>query len=95
MTDIPDQLKQKLLTVIHDDYEGCEFLTAASQLLVNKIKTLADAIKDDIHEFNQLRDKIGEIGMCISDAEKSLEEAEACYTKLVEILADNKPEKDT
>jgi hypothetical protein len=35
--------------------------------------------------------EIGEVGLFISNSEKRLEEVEECYTKLVEALAEGKP----
>ena len=91
MPAISNKLKQKLLTVLKDDYEECQFFTASSQLLINKIKDISDGIESKNMDFNKLRDTIGEIGIFINNSEKRLQEVEECYTKLIEILADEKP----
>ena len=92
MAKITETLKKNLLTIIIDDYEKCEFFMAASQILTNKIQDISDLIENGDTDFNRLRDSIGEIGILISHTEKRLEEVEECYTKLVEALADGKPE---
>ena len=86
-----ETLKKKLLTILIDDYEKCEFFMAASQILINKLHDVTDIIEKDDTDFNRLRDSIGEVGILISHTEKRLEEVEECYTKLVEALADEKP----
>jgi hypothetical protein len=91
MAKITDTLKKKLLTILIDDYENCEFFMAASQMLANKIQDAKDLIEKGDTDFTRLRDSIGEIGIFISHTEKRLEEVEDCYTKLVEALADEKP----
>ncbi|MEI6125626.1 MAG: hypothetical protein WCQ99_03645 [Pseudomonadota bacterium] len=91
MTAISETLKKKLLTIIKDDYEECGFFMASSNMLTHKIKEVSDSILAEPMEFNQLRDSIGEIGIFISNTEKRLEEVEECYTKMVEILAEEKP----
>ncbi len=90
MAKLSDSLKIKLKTIISDDYEECRFVVAAAQLLTNKIHEIAKMQEADA-EFEALRDSIGEIGVLISNAEQRLQEAEDCYTKLVEALADEKP----
>ena len=84
-------LKKRLITIIKDDYEECQFYIASSHMLINKIKDLTEIINQQETDFNKLRDEIGEIGIFISNAEKRLEEVEECYTKLVEALAEEKP----
>jgi len=91
MAKISEPLKQKLLTILKNDYEECQFFMAASQLLTNKIHDITDIIENRDPDFNTLRDSIGEIGIFISHTEKRLGEVEECYTKLVEALSEEKP----
>lgn len=91
MAKLSESLKLKLKTIINDDYEECRFVVAAAQLLTNKIHEIAEMEDAD---FNHLRDSIGEIGVLISNAEKRLQEVEDCYTKLIETLAEEKPDED-
>jgi cell division GTPase FtsZ len=93
MSKTSDRLKQKLLTILNDDYEECQFFMAASQLLTNKIQDVSETVNEQDIDFNKLRDVISEIGIYISNTEKRLEEVEECYTKLVEALAEEKPKK--
>ncbi len=92
MSKIQHHLKQRMLSIIKDEYEDCSFFTAAAQLLTNKFHNIAEDIQNDKLSFNELRDTIGEIGIFISNTEKRLNEVEECYTKLVEAMADDKPE---
>jgi hypothetical protein len=91
MTELSKKLKQKLLAILKDEYEDCRFFMAASNILTNKISDLSETIQNDNLNFNELRDSIGEIGLFLSNTEKRLQEVEDCYTKLVEILAEEKP----
>ena len=93
MSNTPDKLKQKLLSILKNDYEECQFFMAASQLLINKIQDTSQIVQEEELEFNKLRDAVGEIGIFISHTEKRLEEVEECYTKLVEALAEGNPKK--
>ncbi|MCP4715852.1 MAG: hypothetical protein GY868_12100 [Deltaproteobacteria bacterium] len=88
MKQIPEPLKKKLIGVVRKDYDECRFFLAAAQLLTNKIQDVCTAIDKEQIDFNSVRDTIGEIGIFISNTEKSLEEVEDCYSKLVDILAE-------
>ncbi len=90
MSKISNKLKTKLLSVVKDEYEDCDFFMAASNMLTNHIKNISDEIKENKIDFNKLRDEIGEIGIYINNVEKRLLEVEDCYTKLVETLAEEK-----
>lgn len=91
MAQTPALLKQKLIGIIKNDYEECQFYMASTHMLINKIKDLALLMEKDDLEFDLLRDEIGQIGIFLSNAEKRLEEVDQCYTKLVEALAGGKP----
>ena len=92
MANAPTVLKQKLISILRDDYEECRFYLASTNMLLNKLKSLNELLEQDAVEFERLRNEIGEIGIYLSNSEKRLEEVEECYTKLVEALADGKPE---
>ena len=87
------KLKKKLLNILRDEYEECSFFIAASSTLTGKIADLAEHIDKDSMDFNSLRDRIGEIGLFISNTEKRLEDVEECYTKLVDALSENRNKK--
>jgi hypothetical protein len=91
MANAPVRLKQKLISIIKKDYEECQFYMASTNMLIHKIQDIAALLEKGEVEFDKLRDEIGEVGLFISNAEKRLEEVEECYTKLVEALADGKP----
>jgi len=90
MNKISNKLKTKLLNVVKDEYEECDFFMAASNMLTHHIKNISDEISENKMDFNKLRDEIGEIGIYINNVEKRLLEVEDCYTKLVETLAEEK-----
>lgn len=91
MAKTPAVLKQKLIAIIKNDYEECQFYQASTQMLINQIKDIVTLMEKDDVEFDTLRDEIGQIGMFLSNSEKRLEEVEQCYTRLVETLAGGKP----
>jgi len=91
MANTPAVLKQKLISIIKNDYEECQFYLASTHLLINKIKDLVTLMEKEEVEFDTLRDEIGQIGIFLSNSEKRLEEVDQCYTKLVETLAGGKP----
>lgn len=95
MSGVSESLKQELVTIIRQEYENCDFLPAAAQLLTGKIKLLCDDVADGKLGFTQLRDSVGEIGIFLSNTEKRLSEVEDCYTKLVEALANEKKTADS
>lgn len=90
MDGLSESLKEQLVTIIRQEYENCDFLPAAAQLLTGRIKLLCEEVAMGKPSFTQLRDSIGEIGIFLSNTEKRLSEVEDCYTKLVEALADEK-----
>jgi hypothetical protein len=89
----PDALHQKLLAILRDEYEDCEFFMAASLQLTTKLRSVSEAIRVQGMDFNALRDMIGEIGIFIHNTERRLAEVEDCYTMLVDALASEKPKK--
>jgi len=86
MSKVASAIKEKLHTILTKDYENCQFFFAAADLLSDKLKNITELTQQEEIEFNLLRDTIGELGICISNIERGLEEAEECYTKLVEAL---------
>ena len=89
MKKLPEKIKERIISIVKEDYEECRFYTAASQLLVNKINDISKSLEQESVDFTEFRDSIGEIGIFLSNAEKRLLEVEECYTKLVEALADD------
>lgn len=83
----PDTLNQKLLHIIQNDFDGCEwFIIAANELM----KTVSDTIilfKDANTTFETIRDSIGKIGVGIGNVERCLDGVEDCYNRTVELLS--------
>jgi len=90
---IHDTLRQKLLTILSDEYKDGEFFMAASHQLILKMRSVSETIRGQEIDFNALRDTIGEIGIFIHNAEQRLTEVEDCYTKLVDALSEEKTKK--
>jgi len=86
MSKVASAIKEKLNTILTKDYEACQFFFAAADLLSDRLKNIAELTQQEDIEFNLMRDTIGELGICISNIERGLEEAEECYTRLVEAL---------
>jgi hypothetical protein len=86
MSKVASAIKEKLHTILTKDFEECQFFFAAADLLSDKLKTITELTQQEEIEFNLVRDTIGELGICISNIERGLDEAEECYTKLVEAL---------
>jgi hypothetical protein len=89
MSKLTSEARAQLASIITTDYEDCHFFAASAQMLVNKIKDFSECAQEEETTFEQLRDEIGQIGVFLGNAEKSLQEVEDCYTKLVESLSDN------
>jgi hypothetical protein len=86
MSKVASAIKERLNTILTKDYEECQFFFAAADLLSDKLKNITEMTKQEEVDFNLMRDTIGELGICISNIERGLEEAEECYTRLVEAL---------
>jgi len=86
MSKVASAIKDKLHTILTKDYEDCQFFFAAADLLSDKLKNITELTRDEEIDFDVLRDTIGELGICISNIERGLSEAEECYTRLVEAL---------
>lgn len=86
MSKVASTVKEKLHTIVTKDYEECQFFFAAVDLLGDRLKNITELTQQEEIDFNLMRDTIGELGICISNIERGLEEAEECYTKLVEAL---------
>jgi len=93
MPPLQDALRHKLLTILRDEYEDCDFFMAASHQLTLKMRSVSETIRGQEIDFNALRDAIGEIGIFIHNAEQCLTEVEDCYTKLVDAISADRPQK--
>ena len=83
----PVPINQRLLDIIHNDFDGCKWFIIASNELMKTIHNTIELFKDSNTSFKEMKNSIGEIGIGISSVEKSLEGVEECYNKLVESLS--------
>ena len=78
----------KLLKIMEDDFDGCEwFIISANELM----KTLNDIIalyKDKQASLEVIKDSIGKIGIAIGNVQRCLDGVEDCYSKSVELLGE-------
>ena len=79
---------QKLLGIIHDDFEGCEWFIVAANELMNTLSDITSMANDRTTSVEMITDAIGKIGMGISNVERCLDGVEDCYNKSVELLSD-------
>jgi hypothetical protein len=91
MAPISRQLQQRLLSILRDEYDECQFFMATSNMLTHRIKDITALVQQENVDFTRLRDLVGEIGLFISNTEKRLLDVDECYTKLVEAMAEEKP----
>jgi hypothetical protein len=79
---------QKLLGIIQDDFEGCEWFIVAANELMNTLSDITSMANDSTTSVEMITDAIGKIGMGISNVERCLDGVEDCYNKSVELLSD-------
>jgi hypothetical protein len=81
-------IHQKLLDIIHDDFEGCEWFIIAANELMNTLSDILAMAQDSSTSIEKLTNTIGKIGIGISNVEKCLDGVEECYNKSVKLLTD-------
>ena len=79
---------QKLLGIIQDDFEGCEWFIVAANELMNTLSDITSMANDSTTSVEMITDAIGKIGMGIRNVERCLDGVEDCYNKSVELLSD-------
>ena len=67
MAKISRKLKSKLLDILNNEYEDCDFFMAASNILTNHIKDISSSVNKENPDFDKLRDEICEIGVYINN----------------------------
>jgi len=80
-------VNQKLLDIIQDDFEGCEWFIVAANELMNTLSDITSMANDRTTSVEKITDAIGKIGMGISNVERCLDGVEDCYNKSVELLS--------
>ena len=79
---------QKLLHIIQNEYDGCEWFIISAHELMKILNDMIDTFKEDSGKsFEEIKDSIGNIGIGLSNVEKCLEGVEECYSKLIEALS--------
>ena len=81
-------MHQKLLTLIRDDFEGCEWFIIAANDLMNTLTDIVSMANDSTTPVEKITNTIGKIGIGISNVERCLDGVEDCYNKSVELLSD-------
>ena len=79
---------QKLLGIIQDDFEGCEWFIVAANELMNTLTDIVSMANDSTTSVEKITNTIGNIGIGISNVERCLDGVEDCYNKSVKLLSD-------
>ena len=78
---------QKLLKIIEEDYEGCEWFIISANELMQKLNKSIELYKNNQTSLETIKDFIGEIGIGIGNVQRCLDGVEDCYSKTVEQLS--------
>ena len=78
---------QKLLKIITEDYDGCEWFIISANELMQKLNASIELYKNNQTSLETIKDFIGEIGIGIGNVQRCLDGVEDCYTKTVELLS--------
>lgn len=81
-------IHQKLLDIIQDDFEGCEWFIIAANELMNTLSDILAMANDSTTPVEKINNAIGKIGIGISNVERCLDGVEECYNKSVQLLSD-------
>jgi hypothetical protein len=81
-------INKRLLDIIQNDYDGCEWLIISASELMETINHTIEMFKNN-RSFDDIKDSIGQIGIGISDVEKCLDGVEECYSRMVEELSND------
>ena len=79
---------QKLLKILKEDYDGCEWFIISANELMQKLNESMELCKNEQTSLETIKDFIGEIGIGISNVQRCLDGVEDCYSKTVELLGD-------
>jgi len=83
-----ETIHQKLLDIIQDDFEGCEWFIIAANELMNTLSDILAMANDPTTPVEKITNAIGKIGIGISNVERCLDGVEECYNKSVKLLSD-------
>lgn len=79
---------QKLLKVLQDDFDGCEWFIISANELMKTLNDLSEMYKDKKASLESIKNSIGKIGIGIGNVQRCLDGVEDCYSKSVEVLGD-------
>lgn len=88
MEDSKDTTHQKLLKVLQEDFDGCEWFIISANELMNTLNNLSEMYKDKKTSLESIKNSIGKIGIGIGNVQRCLDGVEDCYSKSVEVLGD-------
>ena len=91
--DSEKSVHQKLLQIIQDEYDNCEWFIISSNELMKTLNDTTTMFKDRSKTYEEIKDSIGKIGLGISNVETCLDGVEECYNRIVEELANEKNKK--
>ena len=86
-------INKRLLDIIQNDYDGCEWLIISTNELMGTINDTIEMFKDNNKSFEDIKNSIGKIGIGISDVEKCLDGVEECYSKMIEEMSNDSKKK--
>ena len=79
--------QQKLLKIIEEEYDGCEWFIISANELMQKLNESIELCKNKQISLETIKDFIGEIGIGIGNVQRCLDGVEDCYSKTVELLS--------
>ncbi len=78
---------QKLLKIIKEEYDGCEWFIISANELMQKLNESMELCNNNQTSLETIKDFIGEIGIGIGNVQRCLDGVEDCYSKTVELLS--------
>ncbi len=77
---------QKLLQIIQNEYDNCEWFIISSNELMKTLNDTITMFKDNCKSSEEIKNSIGKIGLSIRNVEKCLDEVEEFYNRIFEEL---------
>lgn len=91
--DSQKSVHHKLLQIIQEEYDNCEWFIISSNELMKTLNDTTTMFNDRSKTYEEIKDSIGTIGLGIRNVEKCLDGVEECYNRIVEELANEKNKK--
>ena len=77
---------QKLLKIIEEDFDGCEWFIISANELMQTLNESMELCRNQETTLETIKDFIGKIGIGIGNVQHCLDGVEDCYSKTVELL---------